>query len=156
MVACDLRLARAGSRLGIPAARLGLAITGQDLHRLERLIGLGRVKWLLMTGRLITAEEAAGWGLVDAVYSQDAFEREAVAVAHEVAANSALTHTLTKRALVAYTNPLEQGDEAGFACSLPAWSSRSLAEGTAAFAERRPPDFGRVESEETDERGGDR
>ncbi len=146
MAACDLRVARAGSRMGIPAAKLGLAITGQDLHRLERLVGIGRVKWLLLTGKLVTAEKATSWGLVDAVYPESDFETELMALAAEIGSNSSLTHELTKRALATYTNPVEQGAEAGFACSLPAWSSPSLAEGLAAFTEGRPPDFLSVES----------
>jgi enoyl-CoA hydratase/carnithine racemase len=143
MAACDLRLARAGARVGIPAARLGIAITGQDLRRLERLIGLGRLKWLLLTGRLVDAEEALRWGLVDAVHPPEALEREALALAREVAANSASTHRLTKEAL---RTSRDTGDDDGFACSLPAWSSASLAEGIAAFLERRPPDFPSVET----------
>lgn len=145
MAACDLRVARAGARIGIPAARLGIAITGQDLQRLERLIGVGRLKWLLLTARLVDAEEALRWGLVDAVHPAPALDREAVALAREIAANSASTHRLTKEALRTYRDAALQGDGAGFACSLPAWSSASLAEGIAAFLERRPPDFPSVE-----------
>jgi enoyl-CoA hydratase/carnithine racemase len=150
MAACDLRLMQRGARLGIPAAKLGLAITGQDLHRLGRLVGLGRVKWLLLTGRLIDASIALEWGLVDGVHGADELEAAARELAHAVAANSALTHRLTKRALLNYTDPGRQGDDAGFACSLAAWSSPSLAEGIAAFLARRPPDFPAVECSETD------
>lgn len=145
MAACDLRLARAGARVGIPAARLGIAITGQDLQRLERLVGVGRVKWLMLTARLVDVDEALRWGLVDEVHPADALEREAVALAREVAANSASTHRLTKQALLAYRASASEDDEAGFACSLPAWSSASLAEGIAAFLERRTPNFPGVE-----------
>jgi enoyl-CoA hydratase/carnithine racemase len=146
MAACDLRVAVTGARIGIPAAKLGLAITGQDLHRLERLVGIGRVKWLLLTGRLVTAEEAQSWGLVDAVFPESGFETELTALVADIGSNSSLSHTLTKQALLTYTNPAQQGAEAGFECSLPAWSSPSLAEGLAAFTERRPPDFPSVES----------
>lgn len=145
LAACDLRLARGGVRLGIPAARLGIAVTGQDLQRLERLVGVGRLKWLLLTARLIDVEVALEWGLMNAVYAAAELEREALALAREVAANSASTHRLTKEALRTYRDPVAQGEEAGFGCSLPAWSSPSLAEGIAAFLDRRPPDFQSVE-----------
>jgi enoyl-CoA hydratase len=148
MAACDVRVARAGARVGVPAARLGIALTGQDLHRLERLIGIGRVKWLLLTGRLISAEEACQWGLVDAVHPEETLEHEVGTLASEIARNSALTHRLTKHALRTYVDPVAQGDEAGFDCSLTAWSSRSLTEGITAFLERRPPDFPNVEGQE--------
>ncbi len=145
MAACDLRLMQRGARLGIPAARLGLAITGQDLHRLERLIGLGRVKWLLLTGQLIEASVAVEWGLVEAVHDVYELDAAALELAQVIAANSALTHRLTKRALLAYTDPLRQGDEEGLDCSLPAWASASLAEGIASFLDHRAPDFADVE-----------
>jgi enoyl-CoA hydratase/carnithine racemase len=150
MAACDLRIVAEGARLGIPATKLGLAITGQDLQRLERLVGLGRVKWLLLTGRLVEANVGLSWGVVDAIYSKDELEEQASALALEIAANSASSNRLTKAALRTYTDAVGQGDEAGFACSLPAWKSRSLVEGIRAFVERRSPDFPAVESANLD------
>ncbi len=145
MAACDLRIAQRGARFGIPAARLGLAITGQDLHRLERLVGLGRAKWLLMTGQLIDTSTALDWGVIEAIHHASELDSEGLALAHLVAANSALTNRLTKQALLTYTDPVRSGEEQGLACALPAWSGQSLAEGIASFLERRPPDFVAVE-----------
>lgn len=145
MAACDLRIAQRGARFGIPAAKLGLAITGQDLHRLERLIGLGRAKWLLMTGQLIDSSLALEWGVIEGAHDAVDLDAAALDLAHTVAANSSLTHRLTKQALLTYTDPVPPGDEQGLACSLPAWSGQSLAEGIASFLERRPPDFAAVE-----------
>lgn len=150
MAACDLRVAAEGGRLGIPAAKLGLAITGQDMQRLERIVGLGRAKWLLLTGRLIDVAVGLSWGLVDAVVSAAELDEQASALALEIAANSAVSNQLTKAALRTYVDPVAQGDEARFECSLPAWRSRSLAEGIEAFLSRRKPNYAAVESLDTE------
>ena len=147
MAAADLRIARAGVWIGIPAAKLGLAVTGQDLRRLERLVGVGRTKWLLMTGRLVDAETAFTLGLVDAVHPPEALEDAVAALARDVASNSALTHRLTKQALTALRDG--EAENVGFERALPAWSSASLREGVAAFLQRRPANFRAVEQEET-------
>jgi len=68
MAASDIRMARAGAHIRIPAAKLGLAITALDINRLERVIGLGRTQWLLLSGETITAEDAQSWGLVHTVH----------------------------------------------------------------------------------------
>lgn len=148
MAACDLRIASETARFGIPAAKLGIAISGQDLLRLERLVGIGRVKWLLMTGRLIGAEQALAWGMVDAVYPSGDFDEQARLVASEVSDNSSITHQLTKQALRSNVPWRQLDHEAGLQSAAPAWTAASLREGIDAFLERRPPRFVRVESQQ--------
>lgn len=147
IAACDIRVARQGARFGIPASKLGLAATGQDLSRLERLIGLGHLKWLLLTARLVTAEVALNWSLIDALYPAADWADAVQTIAEEIAGNSAVSVSLAKRAC-ARTAWWRESDEMGFDCSLPAWTSRSLAEGLQAFMEHRRPRFEDVESGE--------
>lgn len=64
---CDLRIAARGSRLGLPEVKLGTLPGWSGMDRLADLIGLSRTRLLALTGRLIEAEDAAVWGLVDIV-----------------------------------------------------------------------------------------
>jgi enoyl-CoA hydratase/carnithine racemase len=61
---CDLRLAAAGSRFGMPEVRVGLPSV-IEAAVLPRIIGIGRARDLVMTGRIVDADEAWHWGLLD-------------------------------------------------------------------------------------------
>lgn len=60
--ACDLRLARTDARIRIPEVQVGLPLTWGGLPRLVREIGLSRTRDLVMSGRVLTGEEATSWG----------------------------------------------------------------------------------------------
>jgi len=66
-MACDLRVATDRSRLGQPEIGLGLIPGGGGTQRLTRLVGMGRAKELIMTGKQISAKRAGDWGLVNKV-----------------------------------------------------------------------------------------
>ena len=61
-VATDLRIAAEGSRLGIPAARLGISIGHREMRGLVNLVGKGNALYILMSGRLVEAEDALRMG----------------------------------------------------------------------------------------------
>jgi enoyl-CoA hydratase len=63
---CDLRLAAAGARFGMPEVRVGLPSV-IEAAVLPRLVGIGHARDLVMTARIVEAEEAARWGLLDAL-----------------------------------------------------------------------------------------
>jgi enoyl-CoA hydratase len=65
--ACDLRVASDHAVLGMPEVKLGLPSV-VEAALLPSLVGWGRARWMLMTGETFTAEDAARWGLVEAVY----------------------------------------------------------------------------------------
>jgi enoyl-CoA hydratase/carnithine racemase len=69
-LACDLRIATPDTRLGLPAV-LEALIPGMGTYRLPRFIGLGRARKMVLTGEMISADEAHGMGLVDWVVPQD-------------------------------------------------------------------------------------
>src|SRR5918992_214469 len=69
--ACDLRYASAESRFGIPIARLGPTVDLRNALRLIRLVGPSRVKEMLFTAELISAEEALRIGLIDRLLAAD-------------------------------------------------------------------------------------
>lgn len=73
-MACDLRIASERSRLGQPEIGLGLIPGGGGTQRLPRLIGSGRAKELIMTGKQISAEQAEKWGLVNKITPSEDLE----------------------------------------------------------------------------------
>ncbi len=84
---CDIRYAAAGAKIAFPFAKLGIVPGLGSSWLLPRLLGPGQAKILALTGRTITAEEALGIGLVDAVFAPEAVLAEAMALARTIAAN---------------------------------------------------------------------
>lgn len=105
-VACDLRVAGQSARFGQPETGLGILAAAGATWRLPALIGLGRARELLFTGRLVDADEALRIGLVNRVVA----DAEVLAAAHElarlIAANDPLATRLTKQAI-----QLVEGDQ---------------------------------------------
>lgn len=139
-LACDLRVATPESTFGIPIARtLGNCLSGATYSRMVDLIGPGRVKDLLFTGRLAGAEEAHAIGLVNRIAPVADIERVVRALALEIAANAPLTIRATKemiRRLLAQRR-LQAGDD----CDLVemCYTSDDFREGVAAFLAKRAP-----------------
>ncbi|HET7488375.1 MAG TPA: enoyl-CoA hydratase-related protein [Acidimicrobiales bacterium] len=134
-VACDLRVATADSRFAVPAAKLGLVMDHRSVGRLALLAGPGPARALLLAAEEIDGATAVRLGLVQRAGGVDG----AVAWAEEIAALAPLTVAAHKLAL----NRLERTalDPDVEAARRRAWASADLAEGVAAFAERRPPRF---------------
>jgi enoyl-CoA hydratase len=63
----DIRIASPKTRLGFPERRWGVALIDGGTQRLPRIVGMGRAMDLILTGRIMEAEEAHGWGLVNEV-----------------------------------------------------------------------------------------
>jgi enoyl-CoA hydratase len=89
-MACDLRIAGRSARFGQPEVGLGIFPGAGAVQRLPRLIGLGRAKELIFTGRIIDAEEAERIGLVNRVVDDDAVLAEARTTALTIARHGAL------------------------------------------------------------------
>jgi enoyl-CoA hydratase len=139
-LACDLRFGASSARLGQPEINLGIIPGWGGTQRLARVCGLGFAKELVLTGRLVDAEEALRAGLVNGVH--DPVLEKAREVAALLASKSPLALAAAKRA----TNHALQGDhvenlvrEAGEFGGL--FASEDAKEGLAAFAEKREPVF---------------
>jgi enoyl-CoA hydratase len=130
-VACDLRVATPAARFGIPAARLGLMVDRWSVHRLIALAGEGPARAMLLAAEVIDGENAYRLGLVQRVADLDG----ALAWATDIAALAPLSIAGHKLAL---NGAPQEEFEAAFE---RAWSSEDLAEGMAAFRERRAPEF---------------
>jgi enoyl-CoA hydratase len=132
---CDLRYASSRARLGQPEIDLGIVPGWGGTQRLARVCGLGVAKELILTGRMVDAEEALRIGLVNAL--ADPVLDRALETAHELAAKSLLALRVAKRLLNLSPGALErEAEEFG-----DLFSSEDAKEGLAAFAEKRPPRF---------------
>lgn len=98
-LACDLRVAGEGARLGQPEVRLGIIPGAGATYRLPRIVGLGVAKELVYTGRIVDAPEALRLGLVNRVVPDDEVLEAAQGLAFEVARNSPLAVRFAKMAL---------------------------------------------------------
>jgi enoyl-CoA hydratase len=82
---CDLRIATEDSTLGYPERRWGVPLIDGGTQRLPRIVGLGRALDLILTGRMIDAQEALSMGLLTEVVSPGAHLKRALALAEGLA-----------------------------------------------------------------------
>src|SRR5205085_11688148 len=99
-LACDLRYAAAGAKLGVPFVRLGMHAGMGGTHLLPAVVGETHARDLLLTGRVVDADEALRIGLVSAVLPGDGFLEEVLATAAGIAQNAPIATRLTKLALL--------------------------------------------------------
>ena len=141
-LACDLRLARDGIRLGMPPAKLGLVYSHTGMRRFLNAIGEPRTRQLFLLGRDIDARTAREWGLVHAIAGEQDLEGEALDWAAEMAANAPLSVRGNKRvlrALLAAEGVLDPDTEAELiALRRACFASEDLKEGVRSFGEKRP------------------
>jgi enoyl-CoA hydratase/carnithine racemase len=141
--ACDLRFTDPTGVFGVTPAKVGIACTPASTGTLVDLIGPATTKYLLFSGELLDAAEALRVGLVDRVLPVEELETEVRRFAGVLADRSALSQRATKEVVAALT---AGGDRTAAEDVAARWyvetiSSGELAEGVAAFSERRPPKF---------------
>jgi enoyl-CoA hydratase len=141
-LACDLRYAATSAKLGQPEVNLGIFPGWGGTQRLARVCGLGIAKDLILTGRVVDAEEALRIGLVNGVFEPGELMEKTLEVARTIASKGPLAVAAAKVAI----NHALQGDhvvnlqaEADSFGEL--FSSEDAREGMTAFIEKREPDF---------------
>jgi enoyl-CoA hydratase/carnithine racemase len=139
---CDLRVASAQARLGLPEVRLGVMPGSGGTQRLPRLIGLARAKELVMLGELIDAETALGFGLVNRVVPRGRAESTARELAQTLASRGPMAMREAKGLLnTTLDGSLARGQAEELKASERVFSSGDMLEGAAAFLEKRHPAF---------------
>ena len=98
-MACDIRIASEKAKLGQPECGLGITPGAGGTQRLPRLVGVGKAKELLYTGKLISAQEAYEIGLVNKVVPSDDLLKEAMETANQIAVNAQIAVQQIKRAV---------------------------------------------------------
>jgi enoyl-CoA hydratase/carnithine racemase len=142
-LSCDMRVARAGIKLGMPPAKLGLVYSHTGLRRFIDAIGAARTRELFLLGRYIDAPTALSWGLVNRVAEAEELETMGLEIAAELANNAPLSQRGNKRVILELLR--EEGElESKVEQELidlrrSSFASLDLREGMRAFAERRPP-----------------
>ncbi len=141
-LACDLRVAQEGIKLGMPPAKLGLVYSHTGLRRFIDAIGAARTRELFLLGSYIDAGTALQWGLVTRVAAAGDLDARALEVAAELAGNAPLSQTGNKRviaALLAAEGELaEDVEQELIELRRASFASADMREGMRAFAERRP------------------
>jgi enoyl-CoA hydratase/carnithine racemase len=143
-ITCDLRICAAGTKLGMPPAKLGLIYGHTGLRKFLDTVGLARTKELFLTGRNFEATRAEQIGLVNEVVGEERLEAESVALAAAIAANAPLSMRGNKHAidLLKACPVLTEQQEAGLvALRESCFSSDDLREGIRAFGEKRRPEW---------------
>lgn len=134
-MACDVRVAAPAARFGVTPAKLGLVYPIADLARLVDLVGPGQARRLLFSTMLVDAAEARAIGLVETLA-----ETPDALVAAMAAASRHSTRALKSLVRRALAGQRVEDDQTG-AAFLAAFAGADFAEGAAAFAARRPPQF---------------
>lgn len=141
-MACTIRIASENARLGQPEVRLGLIPGYGGTQRLARLIGKGRALELLLTGEMISAEEAYRLGLVNRVTSREELIPTAEKIARQILSNAPVAVRLCLEAVNAGLEmPLEEALLLEAALFGLCATTEDFREGTRAFLEKRPAQF---------------
>lgn len=137
-MACDIRIAAEEAQLGQPEVKLGIIPGWGGTQRLPRLVGKGKAKELMMTGRMISAREAERIGLVNQVTPQSELLHEARKMAQTIAAQSQLAVRFIKEAI---DNGMEMEINKSFTYEADlfglCFASQDQKEGMQAFLEKR-------------------
>jgi enoyl-CoA hydratase len=137
-VACDIRVVSDNGSLGFVHVRQGISTAWGGAQRLKRLIGYGKAIELLLTGRVITPQEALELGLVEQVVPQGESLPVARQLAAAIAANPPQAVLALKRLLRLEANEAFAEEREVFA---KLWATTEHLEAVAAFLEKRKPVF---------------
>ena len=141
-MACTIRLAVAEAQFGHPEVKLGLIPAGGGTQRMPRLVGKGRALQLILTGEMISAQEAYRIGLVDEIVPKDLLIPRAEAILRQIAANAPLA---VKCALAAVNHGFDAPQTLGLALEAALFglcaASEDKTEGIAALLAERAPSF---------------
>ena len=139
-LACDVRLAAPGTRLGLPETTRGLIPGYGGTQRLPRIVGGGRALDLILTGRLIDADEALAMGLV--THLEEDPLAAALTLARATLRNAPVALGLAKEAVTrGLDGTLPQGLEIEADLFGLVVTTDDAREGVASFLEKRDPEF---------------
>ncbi len=139
-ISSDIRIASQMASFEFAEVKRGLFETNGVMHRLPRLIGMGRAAQVMLTGERISAQSAMDMGLVTRVLPTEMLMREALEIARSLAANAPISMRLVKQVLhKSYDLDLESVMQLETEGTLECIASEDLKEGVTAFLEKRVP-----------------
>jgi enoyl-CoA hydratase/carnithine racemase len=141
-MACTMRIAVESAKFGQPEVKLGLVPGGGGTQRLPRLVGKGRALQLILSGEMISAQEAYRIGLVNEIVPAADLIARAEAILNKIAANAPIA---VKLALEVTNKGLETSQSEGLLLEASYFglcaATEDKKEGTSAFLEKRAPQF---------------
>lgn len=139
---CDLIVASETARFGQPETGVGIIPGAGGTQRLTRAVGKSVAMDVILSGRMLDAREALGFGLVARVVAREAWLDGAKEVARAIAAKAPVATRLAKEAIdQAYESPLTSGVDYERRSLAFVFASEDAKEGLTAFVEKRSPEF---------------
>ncbi|KAJ3174891.1 hypothetical protein HK101_010809 [Irineochytrium annulatum] len=140
-LATDIRIGGGGAKLGLPETRLAIIPGAGGTQRLTRIVGVGVAKELIFTGRVLNAQAAASYRLINTAVEGSAFEK-AVETAKEILGAGPIAIKMAKAAInQGMQVDISSGlafEQAYYAQVIP---TEDRLEGIRAFKEKRPPHY---------------
>jgi len=141
-MACTIRITVENARFGQPEVKLGLVPGGGGTQRLPRLVGKGRAQQLILSGEMVSAQEAWRIGLVNEIVPISQLIARAEAILGTIAINAPIS---VKLALESVNKGLETSQSEGLLLEAAYFglcaATEDMKEGTSAFLEKRAPQF---------------
>lgn len=142
VMSCDMVIASETAKFGQPEINIGVIPGAGGTQRLTRAVGKVKAMEMVMTGRMISAEEALRWGLINKVVPAEYYLEEAKAWAKEIAAKPPVAIRLAKEAVLkAFDTTIEAGLEFERKNFYLLFASEDQKEGMKAFTEKRKPEW---------------
>ena len=139
---CDLRVASARAKLGLPEVRLAVTPGAGGTQRLPRVVGAARAREMILTGKVLTAAEAERIGLVHEVVPDGEAVVRATEIGEEIALRGPLAVREAKRLLdLAIETDIDTGLAAEMDASARVFESEDMLEGARSFFEKRAPEY---------------
>ncbi len=142
-VATDLRIASENSRMGIPVGKLGISIGHREMRGLVNLVGKGNALYILLSARLLDAQESLRIGLVNQVVKPEELHDYTYKLAKDISYLAPLSHAVNKLTMQQVQNKpsLENLTEEETDLPLTQFDTKDYQEGYKAFLEKRRPNF---------------
>jgi len=135
-LACDIRVAAADARFGLPESKMGLAMDVGGAQKLPGMVGEGLTKYLVMTGESIGAERAYRSGLVEVLAEDGEFESELAATESSLAEKPTYVHGLAKRQIHGVRPDVETGMSLAIHHAIAAYHEEETMERVTEFLDR--------------------
>ena len=141
-LACDMRIASDKASFGQPEINLGIIPGGGGTQRLTRLVGEGKAMELILSGEIISADNALAIGLVNHVVPAEQLEAKTMEIANRISEKSPIALRLAKESVkIASRSNLDEGLRREVDLFALCFSSEDKDEGVKAFLEKRKPEF---------------
>ena len=140
-LACHMRIAATHAKLGLPEVSLGLIPGYGGTQRLTQLAGRGKALEMILTGDMISAQEALEYGIVNHIVEQADLLAKAEEILHRIATRSRSAVSAAIQAVNASLGSVEKGFETEIHLFGKCFGTPDFKEGVTAFLEKRKPNF---------------